>query len=172
MTPDIKRILYTTDLSKNAAHAFRYAAYFVKKLDAEIIILHVIEGASQDAVKVLEAYLAKQQLGKILEDRVTHTVERIEKRLKVFCDKELAGDSECAEKIVSIEVCRGYPEEEILKQADILNCDAIMMGAHEKGVTHTFLGTVAKRVLRRSRIPVFIFPLPKGDTDISFDDDD
>jgi nucleotide-binding universal stress UspA family protein len=46
------------------------------------------------------------------------------------------------------------------------------MGAHEKGIAHTFLGTVAKRVLRRSRKPVFIIPLPKGKTDTSFDDDE
>ena len=172
MIPDIKKILYATDLSQNSAHAFRYAVYFAKKFDAEIIILNVIEGTSQNAIKLLAAYLDKQYLEEILEKRVTHAIERINNRLKIFCDKELADDPECAEKIASIEVYRGYPEEEILKKADALNCDAIIMGTHEKGITHTFLGTVSKRVLRRSRKPVFIIPLPKGETDISFDDND
>ena len=36
MIPDIKKILYTTDLSQNSAHAFRYAIYFSKKFDAEV----------------------------------------------------------------------------------------------------------------------------------------
>ena len=79
-------------------------------------------------------------------------------------------DPKCAKKMASIEVCKGYPEEEILKKADKFNCDAIIMGTHQKGMTHTFLGSVAKRVLRRSRIPVFIIPLPKGETDITFHD--
>lgn len=171
MISDIKKILYTTDLSQNSAYAFRYAAYFAKKFDAEIIILHVIEGTSQDAVKALEPYLDKQYLKETLEKREDHAVERIKDRLKIFCDKELADDPGFAKKIASIEAYRGYPEEEILKKAETLNCDAIIMGAHEKGITHTFLGTVAKRVLRRSMKPVFIIPLPKGKTDISFDDD-
>lgn len=171
MISDIKKILYTTDLSQNSAHAFRYAVYFAKKFDAEIIILHVIEGASQEAVKALELYLDKQYLKETLEKSVDHAVERIKDRLKIFCDKELADDPEFAKKIASIEAYRGYPEEEILKKAEALNCDAIIMGAHEKGITHTFLGTVAKRVLRRSRKPVFVIPLPKGKTDISFYDD-
>ena len=171
MISDIKKILYTTDLSQNSAHAFRYAVYFAKKFDAEIIILHVIEGASKDAVKALELYLDKKYLKETLEKREDHAVERIKDRLKIFCDKELADDPEFAKKIASIEAYRGYPEEEILKKVETLNCDAIIMGAHEKGITHTFLGTVAKRVLRRARKPVFIIPLPKGKTDISFYDD-
>jgi len=172
MLPDINKILYATDLSKNSAHAFRYAVYFAKKFDAEIVILHIIEGASPNAVKALRFYLKEEYLKEILEDGITHTIERIKNRLKIFCDKELTDDLEFAEKITSIEVCRGFPEEEILKKADAFNCDAIIMGAHEKGIAHTFLGTVAKRVLRRSRKPVFIIPLPKGETDTSFDDDD
>jgi len=170
MIPEIKRILYTTDLSKNAAHAFRYAETFSKKFDAEIIILHVIEEISVDAKLALSAYLDEKYLKEKLGQKATGRIERIEKRLKAFCDKEFQDNSECAKNVVSIEVCEGYPEEEILKKVDELDCDAIVMGAHEKGRAHTFLGSVAKRVLRRARKPVFIIPLPKGKTDITFDD--
>ena len=77
MLPDINKILYATDLSKNSAHAFRYAVYFAKKFDAEIIILHIIEGASPNAVKALTFYLKEEYLKEVLEDGVTHTIERI-----------------------------------------------------------------------------------------------
>jgi len=170
MIPDIKKILYTTDLSQNSAHAFRYAIYFSKKFDAEVIILHVVGEISEDARIVLEAYIDKERRKEFAAKREVQAIDRINKRLKVFCDKELADDPKHAEKIASIEICKGYPEEEILKKADKFNCDAIIMGAHEKGMTHTFLGSVAKRVLRRSRKPVFIIPLPKGETDITFHD--
>jgi nucleotide-binding universal stress UspA family protein len=170
MIPDIKKILYTTDLSQNSAHAFRYAVYFSKKFDAKIIFLHVIGEISEDARIVLEAYIDKEKRKEFAARKEDQAVERINKRLKIFCEKELADDPKSAEKITSIEICRGYPEEEILKKADEFNCDAIIMGAHEKGMTHTFLGSVAKRVLRRSRKPVFIIPLPKGETDITFHD--
>ncbi|MGD2272618.1 MAG: universal stress protein, partial [Desulfobacterales bacterium] len=58
--------------------------------------------------------------------------------------------------------------EIILREADQLNCDVIVMGSHGKGIINqTFLGSVTKRVLRRTRKPVFIIPLPKGESDIT-----
>ena len=61
--------------------------------------------------------------------------------------------------------------EEILKKADELNCDAIVMGTHGKGIIrNTFLGSTTKSVLRRARKPVTIIPLPKGETDITYHD--
>ena len=44
MIPEIKKILYTTDLSKNARHAFSYAASIANRYDAGVTILHVLEG--------------------------------------------------------------------------------------------------------------------------------
>ena len=40
-----------------------------------------------------------------------------------------------------------------------LGCDLIVIGSHEHGVSHTFLGSIAKRVLRRTRIPALVVPL-------------
>jgi nucleotide-binding universal stress UspA family protein len=42
------------------------------------------------------------------------------------------------------------------------------MGTHGKGaISHAFLGSVSEKVLRRIRKPVYIIPLPKGETDIT-----
>ncbi|MBC2744903.1 MAG: universal stress protein [Desulfosarcina sp.] len=82
--------------------------------------------------------------------------------MKIFIDKKVADDPESADKVVSIEVCKGYPAIEILKKADALHCDVIVMGTHGKGIVNqAFFGSVAKKVLRRVRKPVFIIPLPK-----------
>ncbi len=43
MIPKIKNILYTTDLSKNSAYAFRYAVNSAGHHGADIHILHVLE---------------------------------------------------------------------------------------------------------------------------------
>ena len=170
MIPDFNKILYTTDLSQNAAHAFRFAISFAKKYEAEIVILHVLEEMSTDAKLVLQAYIDKQHRMEIDAKRETQAIARLKSRLKAFCTKELGSDPECDRIVTSTIVCKGYPEEEILKKADGLNCDAIIMGTHEKGFAHTFLGNVAKRVLRRSRKPVFMIPLPKGETALTFHD--
>ena len=70
------------------------------------------------------------------------------------------------------EVREGFPAEVILRMADEQDCDAIIMGAHGKDkISYTFFGSTAKRVLRRTRKPVFIIPLPHGEIDISFHDE-
>ena len=170
MIPKIEKLLYATDLSKNAAYALRYAFHLAEKLDARIVILHVVEKMSSDALMTLQTYLDKHDRKKVLAQRVEHATERVKNRLELFCEKEFQNDPECRNKVVSIDVCEGYPAEEILKKAEALDCDVIVMGAHEKGLIHTFLGSVAKSVLRRSRQPAFIVPLPSGEIDLSAHD--
>ena len=169
--PDIKKILYATDLSDNSAYAFRYAINSALKHDAGIIILQVFELGSATKRSILDLYLDEDLREKIFNESVSDSIDRIRKRLKAFCDKEFNGETETAARVESIEVCEGFPAEEILKKADEFNCDAIVMGTHGKGIiSHAFLGSTAKRILRRTRKPVFIIPLPKGETDITFHD--
>jgi len=171
MIPEIKRILYATDLSDNSAYAFRYAINSALRHDAAIIILHVFELITTTNRFALDLYLDEELRKKIFNERVSDSLDRIRKRLKIFCDKEFGGDTKLTDRVESIEVCEGFPAEEILKKADEFNCDAIVMGTHGKGlIRHAFLGSTAKRVLRRTRKPVFIIPLPKGETDITFHD--
>jgi nucleotide-binding universal stress UspA family protein len=171
MLPKINKILYATDLSDNSAYAFRYALNSAIKHDAGITILHVFELISATQRFALDLYLDGDVLKKVFDERVSDTIDRIRNRLKVFCDKEFNGDPQFADRVVSIEVCEGFPAEEILKKANDFSCDLIVMGTHGKGlISHAFLGSTAKRVLRRTRKPVFIIPLPKGETDITFHD--
>ena len=171
MIPEIKRILYTTDLSDNSAYAFRYAISSALKHGAGIIILHVFELITTTNRKVLDLYLDEDLRKTIFNERVSDTLDRIRKRLKIFCDEEFNGNPKYAGKIESIEVCEGFPAEEILKKADEFNCDVIVMGNHGKGIIrNTFLGSTSKRVLRRTRKPVFIIPLPKEEADIGLGD--
>ncbi len=162
MTPDIKRILYATDLSDNSAYAFGYALNLAKKYDAEITILHVIYMMMGVSGNVVGFYFNEKELEENMQKRLTHVTEEINERLKVFVDEKVADHPESADKVVSIEVCKGYPADEILKKADELHCDLIVMGTHGKGIVgQAFFGSVAKRVLRRVRKPVFIIPLPE-----------
>ena len=162
MPIDIKRILYATDLSYNSANAFDYAINLAIKFDAEITILHVIDeivGTSADMVRL---YLNETQMEENLQKKMTYIHEEINDRLKVFIDQKVADYPELTNKIKSIEICKGYPAEEIIKKADDFHCDVIVMGTHGKGiVSQAFFGSVAKKVLRRIRKPVFIIPLPR-----------
>ena len=171
MIPRIKRILYTTDLSDNSTDVFKYAMNSAKKYDASIIILHVLEQLSTTVNAITHAYLTEGQVKRISEERLAYVNDRIKKQLKIFCEKELKNDPECADRVESIELCEGFPPDVILRKADEFNCDVIVMGTHGKGIIRsTFLGSTSKRVLRRTRKPVFIIPLPKEEADIGLGD--
>jgi nucleotide-binding universal stress UspA family protein len=171
MIADIKKILYATDLSPNSVYALRYAMNSAIKHDADIIILHVFEHVDPASRTMLDLYIDEKRHKKIVDEHTAETKNLIMNRLRTLRDKELYDHPEFADKVISIEVCAGFPAEKILSKAEELNCDEIIMGTHSKGViANTFLGSTAKRVLRRTRKPVFFIPLPKGETDISFDD--
>jgi nucleotide-binding universal stress UspA family protein len=171
MIPKIKKILYATDLSPNSAYVFRYAINSAIKHDADIIILHVFERIPGASTGMLDFYLDEAQRKKLFEEKVSDTMERIKKRVTLFFEKELKDDPGGAGKVKSIEVCEGFAPEVILSKADELDFDAIVLGTHGKGIiANTFLGSTSKRVLRRTRKPVFIIPLPKGESDITFHD--
>jgi len=175
MIPQIRNILYATDLTKNSAYAFRYAINSAQKHDAQIYILHVLQKLSPSeeaniAVYVY-SYLPHLQLEKIRQEKKNELINRINKRLGEFADQELKDDPEMLKRLASILVVDGDPADEILEKAEELNCDLIVMGTHGKGlISHTFLGSVSEKVLHRTRKPVFIVPIPKGDIDISFRD--
>ena len=172
MVPKIERILYATDLSPNSAFAFQHAINYAIKHDARIVILHVFESITT-AVRAHMAFLLDEnQRKKIFDERARYVLERIKKRLRTFSEKELRGDPQAQDRIEAIQVCEGFAADAILEKVDEMKCDVIVMGTHGKGiVANTFLGSVAKQVLRRSRIPVFVIPLPKGETHITVHDE-
>ncbi len=165
MIPHIKKILYSTDLSKNSSYAFLYAIDMAKRHDATIIILHAIEptpayvehyGGMKDEFK-------KKQHQEIIKS--------IRKQIRGFCKKaEAQIGSPCVELVSKILVPVGHPPEEILNAADKEGCDVIVIGTHGKGfLAHTFLGSVSNAVLHRTRKPVFTVPLPSEKTSTDWD---
>lgn len=165
----IKKILYATDLSKNSAFAFQYAMDYAEKHDAQIIILHVFEKLRWADMTELEDNLQIAEQLKGMARNKENTINNIKKRLNNFCEKMRRDEPSCSFKVAAIEICEGYPANMILEKADEFGCDLIVMGTHGKGlITHAFLGSVAEKVLRRSKRPVFTIPLPEGDTELSF----
>ncbi|MBC8246357.1 MAG: universal stress protein, partial [Deltaproteobacteria bacterium] len=56
----------------------------------------------------------------------------------------------------------GNPVEQILLQAAERNCDLIVMGTHGHGtLADVMIGSTARRVIRRSKIPVLVVRLPE-----------
>jgi len=156
MLPQIKKILYATDLSKNSAYAFYYAVDMARKRGATIVLLHSLEP--------VPAYVRNYISGaeKLELENQREMIAAIEKRLDNFCRKvDNQIGSPCVELVSKIIARVGHPVEEILSAADEEGCDVIILGNHGKGfLKQTFLGSVSRGVLDRTRKPVMIVPLP------------
>jgi nucleotide-binding universal stress UspA family protein len=155
MIPKIRKILYTTDLSDNSAYVFRYALNSAEVHDAEIHILYVLKYF----FPLPYSFFATSTP----EDEQPAILEQIKKRIDDFVQRELKGNPSRINRVASIQVIEGDPVVEILKKADEIKADVLVMGTHSKGlVSQTFLGSVATDVLQHSRVPVFIIPIPKA----------
>ena len=89
-------------------------------------------------------------------------MEVIRNRLQKFWEKvEEKNSLACVSLVAKILVQVGYPPEEILKAAEDEGCDLIVLGNHGKGfLRQTFLGSVSRSVLDRSREPVSLSLCP------------
>ena len=157
MVPEIRKILYATDLSKNSSYAFYHAINLARRFDARITILHAIEPIPV----YVEAYVVSVAERVEEEDR-QKTIGYIESRLQEFCKRvESQIGAPCLLLVSKILVRLGHPVEEILKVAEEEGCDTIVLGSHGKGfLKQAFLGSVSNGVLHRSKKPVFIIPIP------------
>jgi nucleotide-binding universal stress UspA family protein len=165
MIPQIKKILYATDLSKNSVYAFRYATKMAEEFDAEMIILHVIEPIPPMAKHYMKIYVDESKWEEKIKYEQDLAIERIKQRLQEFCKQETQDAPQCLARVATLLVRPGYPVEEILKAADEENCSILVLGTHGKGfLKQTFLGSVARSVLDRAQKPVFIVPLPHEET--------
>jgi nucleotide-binding universal stress UspA family protein len=137
----------------------RHAANLAQATGAEIHVLHVSEPLSDDARVALELFILNAESRKrATEQRGEMIAQILAERQEKFWAEFGEDSTEIRKKVTSIEIVEGHPAEAILRRARDLNCDLIVLGAHNHGFTQTFLGTVAKRVLRRAEIPTLIVP--------------
>ena len=162
MIPQIKKILFATDLSKNSAYAFYYAVHMAKRDEAKIVILHAVEPLPH----MLVSFEDFRQ--KVAKDRWEDTVKKFRERIQDISVKVDARTGISSVDLISDILIRpGNPGEEILKAADEEGCDVIVLGTHSKGfLKQTFLGSVSNSVLLRSQKPVFVVPLPSENIDL------
>lgn len=164
MIPQIKKILFPTDLSKNSAYAFYYAVHMARRDEAKIVILHAVEPLPPMLISFDDFVY------KVAKDRWDETVKKFKERIQDISVKVDARMGISSVDLISNIVIRlGHPVEEILKAAEEEGCDVIVLGTHSKGfLEQTFLGSVSSSVLLRTRKPVFIVPLPSKDINLDF----
>ena len=158
----IKKILYATDMSENARYAFSYAASLADKYDAKITLLHILEIIPESVDVQVRDLVGAEKWKKLQEEKQEVIIERLKSRLSDFCDEMGTELKECKFLVEDIIVAKGIPVDEILKKAELIGADMIIMGTHGYGlVLGALIGSTARRVVRRSKIPVLVVRQPE-----------
>ena len=172
MVPEIRKILFTTNLSKESRHAFDYAVSLAAKYGASITILYVMEESywsTGDYVKNILGEEKWQQLRDSQEQEARQILigkkkegALIREALDNFCKEAEKDHKECDFLLDDIIVTSGVVVDEIIHTAEQQKCDLIVMGYHVRGqFEEAILGSTVRRALRRSKIPVMLVRLPK-----------
>jgi nucleotide-binding universal stress UspA family protein len=162
MIPQIKKILYATDLSENARHAFHYAAEFSNRFGAEITVFHVIEELSPQMNFQMVDLLGEERWDELQRTKKEEIVDSIRKKLEAVCKDMDSQHLSCPFTVGDVKVVFGHPVEEIIAESKAVPYDLIVMGTHGHGVlAGAMMGSTAMRVVRRSQIPVTVVRLPK-----------
>lgn len=159
MLPQINTILFATDLSENADIALKHALCMAQAHNAKVHVLHVAEPLSQDVSATFRIFMQDDtSRSNAMEKRHALVKEVLTENQKQFVAALSEEEKEAYSSVSSVMLIDGHPAETILNQASKLNCELIVMATHEQSTNHTFLGTVVKRVLRRTTIPVLVIP--------------
>ena len=165
----IKKILYATDLSESAVHAFSYAVSLANMYGAGITILHVlaefpgedfitnmINSDTWEEIKSRHYSEARDQLIGKKRDHVA-----IKEVLEAFSEKARADAQEQTFVTDEVLIKHGTPAEAIVETAQEQNCDLIVVGTHGHGTfADVFVGSTAKWIIKHSPIPVLVIRLP------------
>ncbi|MNK66008.1 universal stress protein UspE [compost metagenome] len=147
----MKKILFPTDFSNASLNSFIYALRLAKKIDAEIITVHVLDLPLQLVIDnsdfLIENYNIsewgdfenfKSKVPKLRDIAEKHLLQRIK---------------------VTHMLERGNITEEILNIAHNEKPDFIVMGTTgATGLKEVFLGSVAEKIINKSRCRVLAIP--------------
>ena len=143
------KILFATDGSDSASNAAGMLTRFPFPVDRSAVVMTVFDSKLLAVGKHLD-----------LDESQNRVIKEAEQTLREDIDQLLADNAsrlKDAGWVCSTESRMGNPAEEIIKTADELQPDMIVLGSHgHKGVKHFLLGGVSDRVLRHAHCSVLI----------------
>ncbi|MGE4544904.1 MAG: universal stress protein [Pedobacter sp.] len=145
---EFKTILFATDFSENSEYAFDYALAMARKYQSLLAIVHIINEPVD-----LRGFYVPHISFESLEEEIE---EGARKMMEKFCRMHVSDYENYQTFIVP-----GIPYDEIIKKAEDLKADLIIMGTQGRsGLDHVLFGSTAEKVVRKSPVPVMTIRVP------------
>lgn len=160
MSSKVETILCAIALSENTDHIVMTAVQEAVAHNAQVHLLHIIPSYDASMAIPIVSFMGEERFHQLIEEHKEETVsaikEEIEKIKLTVKNGDMGGH---VERIKRVHVYEGDPELEILNMIKTLEADMVVIGTHAKGMTeHTFIGSVARKVLRRVTVPILLVP--------------
>ncbi len=144
----MKKILIALDYDDTSQKVAEVGFSMAQAMKAEVVLLHVV---SEQPVYYSSYMFMTELRVDILEDLKKTTLDFLNKTRK-----HLGDDS------ITIAIKEGEIAPTILKTADELSADIIVMGTHSrKWLESIIMGSQVENVLKKTTIPLFVIPTKK-----------
>jgi nucleotide-binding universal stress UspA family protein len=138
-----KKMLVTLDGSKLAEVVLFYAEELAGRLDLDLTLLNVAEKGEESSLSINRSYI------EAMAEHIRHHSVKIQDKTGKKSDVK-------AVETQGI-VLTGHAAEEILRYSDENDIDLILIASHgHSGIRHWALGGVVDKVLRASKVPVWL----------------
>lgn len=156
----INKILCCVAMAPSSGYIMLRALYEAEKHGAGMDILHIIPSFDAAMAVPVVAFMGEEKFRKLQKEHKEEATAAIEKDIARIKDELISEhQGKVADRVAAIHVYEGDPELEILNMALKLGADMLVMGTHAKGLTDfTLLGSVSRRVIKASRIPILLVP--------------
>lgn len=154
----INRILYATDLGLYGPYLMEQVAVLVQSTGARVDLLHVVEPMGLFAESVIDSFMPEKEKEYLRDKGLAEIIGKI--RLQVI--DTLNSEYTNSMKLINLDevlVEVGEPSKVILKQSIAVDYNLIIIAGHsQQDCGGGALGVVAERVLKESKIPVYVLP--------------
>ncbi|QAR33368.1 universal stress protein [Geovibrio thiophilus] len=141
-----KRILVPTDFSSSARVAIQQAKEIAEQYNSELVIIHVKAKEAENLPLFFLDDSKIEEINKHLDEHIDHEIEKIRK--EIFSGSIVKP---------TVRVCHGNPYDEIIKTADSMACDLIVISSKGKSsLDGFFFGSITEKVARRAHCSVLI----------------
>jgi len=170
--PDIeyRKVLYVTDLSESGRQAFPHAASIARRYHSKLTVFHVVSTKNMESLmgyvsEELWQDLTRRSLDEAREILIARRRENtdIQSEVEQYCEDNIPQLADQEKLVYEVKVEVGEPLEKILDEAHSGGYELVVISKHgnRASVKDAVIGDIARRVVRRCKIPVLVIPLPQ-----------
>lgn len=142
---EVKKILFPLEFASITPAVVPWVEFYAEQFGAEVHVLHVVPYG---------AFLGVPYASEIFKDQdEAGLLRKAEQSVGEFINEHFKKPGELITKCMT-----GDPAKEVVKYAEAVGINMIIMGTHGKhGLDRSLFGSVSDMVLRYSKVPVLCF---------------